>query len=273
MCKSQKIWLLWIACGLMLIVGCSGNGSGATNDPASGAGKEQTSGDLKPPLKPDKKDAVAAMKRFNVNMGYDDAGRVVSLDFSSTNATNPWLKNLSGLPNVERLNLRNTEVSDSGMKYVAGLGRLAQLRLPESITNAGLEQLKDLRFLEELYLDNAAVTGSGLEVLKDSKHLRVLVLSNTAVADDGLTHLAGMSQLEWLNLSGTQVTDRGLARLQLLPKLKTLNLFLLSGVTDEGIKKLASMKSLIEVDLGFTGVTDAGVAELEKSLPTAKISH
>jgi len=271
MFTGLKTWLLVLAC-LLLAGGCSDNGSGATNDvaksdpTASGAGE-------KPPFQPDQKEAVAAMKRFGVSIGYDDAGRVIRLDFSNTKATNPWLKHLSGLPNVERLDLRQTEITDAGLVHLSGLGRLSELRLPTAISNTGLSHLKNIQFLESLYLDQCQITGSGLAEIKEAPRLQILILSGTQVGDDGLGHLSQFKQLEWLNLSDTQVTDRGLARLQLLPKLKTLNLFLLSGVTDEGLTKLAAIPTLKELDLGFTGVTNSGVDRLKKALPELRISH
>jgi internalin A len=272
MVSGPKTWLL-LATLLLTAAGCSGNGSGATSDPAALSSAGESASLNKPPLQPDKPEAVSAMKRQGVILGYDEAGRVNKLDFSPTKATNPWLAQLEGLPNVEQLDLRNTNVTDAGLVHINSLKRLSKLRLPESITDKGLESLKDLQFIEELYLDNTKVTSAGLASLKNSLHMHVLFLTGTAISDDGLPHLAGMKQLEWLNLSSTQVTDRGLPRLQVLPKLKTLNLFLLSGVTDDGLPKLGSIKTLSEIDLGFTGVTDAGVANLQKMLPTAKISH
>jgi hypothetical protein len=270
---GKKTWSIGTML-LVLLAGCSGNGSGATSDPAElSSTASSLAASSKPPLQPDKPQAITALKRLGVRLRYDDGGRVTQLDFSQTKATNPWLDQLPGLPNVERLDLRNTNITDAGLVNLQPLKRLAELRLPESITDAGLENLKDLQFIQELYLDNTQISGEGLASLKNSHQLRVLVLSGTSVDDAGLGHLAGLHQLEWLNLSSTQVSDRGLARLQLLPKLKTVNLFLLGGVTDAGIPKLGTIKSLAEIDLGFTGVTDEGVSQLQKMLPDAKISH
>ena len=57
------------------------------------------------------------------------------------------------------------------------------------VTDAGLKELKDLKQLTSLNLDNTKVTDAGLKELKDLKQLTSLNLYATKVTDDGVADL------------------------------------------------------------------------------------
>ena len=85
--------------------------------------------------------------------------------------------------------------------------------------------------------DATQVTDVGLEHLKWLIALKELYLGDTQVTDAGLLHLRGLRNLEYLNLRGTQITDAGLERLKGLTNLKELCLTH-TQVTEEGVNKL-----------------------------------
>ena len=67
------------------------------------------------------------------------------------------------------LRLRNTEVTDTGLKHLKGLKNLEKLELDNTqVTDAGLEHLKGVRDLEKLYLDNTQVTDAGVNELREA---------------------------------------------------------------------------------------------------------
>ena len=68
--------------------------------------------------------------------------------------------------------------------------------------------------VEIVVLNNAQVTDAGLEHLRGLSQLQELFLANTKVTDTGLENLKGLSHLQWLWLDETQVTDAGLAQPQ-----------------------------------------------------------
>lgn len=82
------------------------------------------------------------------------------------------------------------------------------------ITDAGLEHLKALTQLRELYLMRTQITDAGLEYLKELSQIQVLRLDDTNITDAGLEYLKGLTRLRQLNLGGTKVTDAGVERLQ-----------------------------------------------------------
>jgi len=63
-------------------------------------------------------------------------------------------------------------------------------------------------------LNSTSISDSGLEYLKDLKNLKDLQLRLTSVSDVGLQHLHGLKKLEDLDLQQTKVTPQGIADLQ-----------------------------------------------------------
>lgn len=96
------------------------------------------------------------------------------------------LELLKSFPNLERLSLDFTEVSDAAMVHLAGAEKLTDLSLAlTGVTDAGLARLTHLKNLEHLDL------------------------FGTRVTDAGIAHLAKLPKLKRLDLRGTQVTDEG----------------------------------------------------------------
>jgi hypothetical protein len=111
--------------------------------------------------------------------------------------------------------------SDDTLGYVGWLPDLQMLNLCNSdVTDDGTAKIRNLRGLQ-LWLCNTSVTDAGLARVGRLTRLRFLLLDGTQVTDAGLTHLAGLHNLELLGLADTNVTAEGIAKLQLaLPRLK-----------------------------------------------------
>jgi hypothetical protein len=109
------------------------------------------------------------------------------------------------------LELGFTEVTDAGLKHLAGLKNLSSLHLTSTkVTDAGLKHLTTLNNLSSLDLSHTQVTDAGLKHLTGLKNLSYLELCFTQVTDAGLKPLAGLKNLSSLHLAGTKVTDAGL---------------------------------------------------------------
>jgi len=108
------------------------------------------------------------------------------------------------------------------------------------------EDLKVLKELGVLGLDDTHVTDAGLKDIRILKELGTLGLDDTHITDVGLENLEGLTNLEYLDLTGTQVSDEGLQHLKGLAKLEHL-------------------------DLSDTHVTPQGIKELQEALPNCLI--
>jgi internalin A len=113
------------------------------------------------------------------------------------------LKGLAGLTTLQSLNLRNTNVTGSGLGH-----------LPTNLQSLNLHlsggKRKDERPLS---------AGLKVERLAGLTNLRELDLGGREVTDADLTELARLKKLEKLDLSFTKVTEAGVANLrQALPR-------------------------------------------------------
>lgn len=85
------------------------------------------------------------------------------------------LASLPPLPRLEALDLRDTELVDGDLQYIARLSRLKSLNLSGIfITGAALADLTPLETLEELTIDARSVDSAGLSALAELKGLKKL---------------------------------------------------------------------------------------------------
>lgn len=242
------------------------------------------------------KRAAAFFEGLGAAVEWNNAsGRVVTVSYSQRDAgklRDEHLRELVGLPWLDRVFLKDAPVGDAGMRHLGRLTALDYLELDgTSVTDAGLAHLAGLTNLESLSLERTKVTGSGLVHLKDmNKLLGVSVsdtkvtdaglaagvkgiegrkgplgldLTGTLVTDDGLACLARIPFPLHLTLSRTKVTDRGIARLGAVPDLRSLHLRD-TAVTDKGCVTMVKFRALEDLNLSRTAVTDKGCAELAK---------
>lgn len=206
------------------------------------------------------------------------------------------MANLKGWKQLERLNLRGTDVTDTSLSYVGELTNLRSLDLSfTQVTDNGLDHLGNLTRLEELAIGGNKVTGAGLQVLRllpnlrslnvngtqkrnsgmwvtsitdfdlgmigSLKSLEVLDLGGSKTTDLGIEKLAGLGKLRDLNLSRTAAGPAGLAGIAKLP-IERLNLWRAKRTNDEAMAPLTAMRTLRSLDLSETAVSDRGLAAL-----------
>jgi serine/threonine protein kinase len=143
-------------------------------------------------------------------------------------------------------------VSNASLAVFQGCKSIRRLNLKESgVTDEGLKHLKDCTGLQELHLSENAITGAGLVHLAGCLDLQELGLVNTRVTNEELRHLKGLTGLQKIGLRGTDVTDAGLQHLRACEKLRTLYLDR-TEVSEKGARALAEAlpKCKIEWDGG-----------------------
>jgi hypothetical protein len=121
---------------------------------------------------------------------------------------------LVSLPDVERLVLRESPLTDEGFEALARLETLRDLNVPQAAcTAAGVRALARLPGLRALRL--GGVRGSGTEVceaVQSLAGLRSLHLIDVPIGDAGLDVLARMDGLWNLYLDGAGVSDEAWSR-------------------------------------------------------------
>lgn len=198
---------------------------------------------------------------------------VVTVRLAETAVTDEVLGLLSHLPDLERLDLRATRITDAGLAHLKVCPRLRSLNLISAgrVTDAGLAHLKGLSQLEHLDLQGTGVTGTGFAHLSGLKRLRAIRLSGDRITDETIKQLASLAGLEELLLAYTRVTDEGMAHLAAIPGVRRLHLR--SGrISDPGLTHLKGAANLELLEIASTPrVTDAARADLRRTRPKLQV--
>lgn len=174
--------------------------------------------------------------RFKLN----EAGHVVAVSATAPTMNDEAAVFLKALPELKRLHLERSNVSDATLPHIAGLNNL-----------------------EAIFLDQTAVTDTGMMHLEQAHSLHELSLAQCKVGDAGMAALSQLSELKLLNLSQTEVTDAGLKNLEPLKKIETLYL---GGtqLTGAGLQSLGEMPHLTHLDLNGTQVDETLIESLRQ---------
>lgn len=161
---------------------------------------------------------------------------------------------LKGMTNLRHFNGHDTDLDDACLGYLKDCPKMESLDIGTNyqnhVTDDGIQNLKDMKFLVFLDILGTRATDASLESIKGLTNLTYLAVGNhgvkTDISDTGLANLAAMKKLETLIIVNAAVTDAGL----------------------EHVKKLANLK---RVDLAKTQATEAGVTSLKVALPECQI--
>ncbi len=176
----------------------------------------------------------SGLKRFS---GHE---RLKVISASYCRISDLHLDEFPGLRKLQTLDLRGNPIGDIALKRISSvlLPDLRRLLLGGTrITDVGLSHLSGFPSLQDLELNNRAVTGRQLSALKNLpirwldlsrtachseiagsllqlKSLRSLMLSETKLKGSDLEGLAEHEELAYLNLAGTQIKAQSLESLK-----------------------------------------------------------
>lgn len=179
------------------------------------------------------------------------------LDLSGATLTDVGLERMAAtLPNLKGLVLDYTPVTANGMRHLAKLANLEQLRFQRmafddsiahhlsslsklrlligdiQFSDSGVKELRLLRNLEVLQLEGGAVTDASMPVLKDLRALKELTLQHTGVTDEGFAMLARSQTIERVHLTKNKMTTRCIETLAQMPRLRQVGLMNLDARSD-----------------------------------------
>ena len=139
--------------------------------------------------------------------------------------TDVGLNSLRLMPNLVAVDLSGSQrtdsglwaatITDRGLETLAVLTRLERLNLRNSkISDVGFAKLSSLP-LRDLNLAETQLSATGLAALPAlSKLERLSLWKCKRVEDDAIESIAGLKQLRWLDVKGTKLTAAGIARLR-----------------------------------------------------------
>jgi len=200
-------------------------------------------------------------------------GQATGLYLRGSWVTDSDLDYVARQPQLEKLDLSLTRITDLGLLRLKNLQNMRELTLffAELVTDEGLAVVKNWPRIERLNFRGTKVTDNTLSVLAGKDSIRALDISYAEVTDSGLQHLPKLKGLRELSFGGNKMTEVGLEVLRSLPGLTKLDIsgrqrtdsgLWFVGVTDIGLDPVAVLADLRELNLSGTLVSPKGVQKL-----------
>jgi Leucine-rich repeat (LRR) protein len=185
---------------------------------------------------------------------------------------------LARLPDLERLDLSHTRITDEGMLNLKAAPKIRDLKLfySEWITDQGMTAIKQWKHLRRLDLRGTRISDGTLEIVSGLTGLEALDIAHTEVTDIGLENLNTLVNLRELAVGRGRLSNLGLVALRMLPTLTSLDLSgarptppdapggrgEASGIPEETLKAIQELKELRALYLGFSTITPEGLRTL-----------
>ena len=187
---------------------------------------------------------------------------------------------LSNLPALERATLDGIQLTDDGLRHLAGWKNLRKLTFYNvtnrgKFTGAGLVHLADLPHLQAFACGGSSFDDAGLEACGRLIHLTDLQIWHTPVTDSGVVHLAkltGLRNLRLLSQWKPRITDASLPHLARIKSLETLTLGE-TRLSIAGLRRLDELPNLKSLELYQVDIAAADLEKLKAALPKVKIER
>jgi len=205
----------------------------------------------------------------------DRTGRIVSVNLRGCWLNDADMIELARLPELQRLDLSHTRISDEGMLNLKPAPKIQDLKLfySEWITDQGMTAIKGWSHLKRLDVRGTRISDGTIEIVSRFPGLEALDIAHTEVTDVGLENLITLVNLRELAVGRGRLTNAGLAKLKMLPTLTSLDI---SGarptppdspagrgagstMPEETVKAFAELKALRVLNLGFSSITADGL--------------
>ena len=212
----------------------------------------------------------------------DGAGRIVAVNLRGSWINDVEMIELARLPDLERLDLSHTRISDEGLLNLKPAPKIRDLKLyySEWITDHGMAAIKEWKQLKHLDVRGTRVSDGTLEIVSRLTGLEALDIAHTEVTDVGLENLITLVNLKELSVGQGRLSNSGFAALRMLPTLTLLDLSGArptppdnptgrgggTGIPAETLKAIAELSDLQTLYLGYSAIAADGLRVLG-SLP------
>ena len=216
--------------------------------------------------------------RLGGKVEHDPAGRIVAVNLRGAWVNDVEMIELARLPDLERLDLSHTRISDEGMMNLKPAPRIRDLKLfySEWITDQGMTAIKEWKRLKRLDLRGTRISDGTLEIVSGIPGLEALDIAHTEVTDVGLENLVALVNLKEFAAGRGRLTNSGLAAVRMLPTLTRLDL---SGARatppdapggrgggaafpEETLNAIAGLRELRALYLGYSAISADGLRVL-----------
>jgi hypothetical protein len=214
----------------------------------------------------------------------DASGKVIAVNLRGSWINDAEMLHLADLPDLEKLDLSHTRISDEGLLRLKSAPQIRELNLyySEWITDQGMAAIRGWKHLKRLNVRGTRISDATLELVSHIGGLEALDIANTSVTDNGLDHLITLVNLKELSLGHGRLTNSALEILRMFPELTYLDLSGArpeppdmanrrrnagAGIPEESLRAMAELKELRVLKLGYSSITGPGLrilAALEK---------
>lgn len=212
----------------------------------------------------------AGIARLGGKVERDSAGRIVAVNLRGSWINDAEMAELSRLPDLERLDLSHTRITDEGMLNLMSAPKISDLKLfySEWITDQGMSAIKGWKHLKRLDVRGTRISDGTIEIVSHMPGLEALDVAHTEVTNVGLENLITLINLRELAIGKGRLSSSGMLVLKMLPTLQLLDLSGASAaapdnlrgggggldLTEEALNALTELKELRTLYLGFSSV-------------------
>src|SRR5262245_11514246 len=199
--------------------------------------------------------------RLGGKVEHNAKGGIVAVNLRGSWINDAEMLQLSELPDLERLDLAHTRISDEGMLRLKSAPKIRDLNLfySEWITDQGMTAIAGWKHLKRLNVRGTRISDATLALVSKMPWLEALDIAQTPTTDNGLDQLITLSHLKELAMGGGRRSGAvapGL--LKMLPTLTSLDLggarqtppdmgsraAAGPGFPEEALRAIAAMKDL-----------------------------
>src|SRR5215472_3764149 len=149
----------------------------------------------------------------------DSSGRVTAVNLRGSWINDAEMLHLAELPDLEKLDLSHTRITDEGLLHLKSAPKINDLNLyySEWITDQGMAAIRGWKHLKRLNVRGTRISDATLEIVSHMSRLEALDIANTAVTDNGLDHLITLVNLKELSLGRGRLGNTALEMLRMFP--------------------------------------------------------
>jgi Leucine-rich repeat (LRR) protein len=200
---------------------------------------------------------------------HDKTGQISSVTLRASWITDGDLLDLARLPNLERLDLSRTRITDQGLSYLKSAIKLREVDLSyaEKIGDPAHAVIKHWKNLRRLNLRGTVVADETAAAAAALPELEVLDIADTIVGDNGMEALGRAQKLKELSIGNIRMSEAGFQSLRQFTTLVSLDISGKrhggrSNVTDRAIEAIGSLRGLRALKLGHLTFTDKSFAAI-----------
>jgi internalin A len=213
--------------------------------------------------------AAASIDSLGGRVEHDANGQIVGVHLRASWITDGDLLDLARLPQLQKLDLSRTRITDQGLAYLKTATNLREVNLAyaEKIGDPAHAVIKQWKNLRRLNLRGTVIADETAASAAALPNLEVLDIADTIVGDVGIEALTTAQNLKELAIGNIRMSEAGF---QSLRQFTTLSVLDLSGrrhqgpsnISDRGMEGIASLRQLRVLKLGHTKFSPKSFAVL-----------